>query len=43
MIHLDGAFFLSEGERGWNISLPVCPHCDEGVEALDRLSFRPAA
>jgi hypothetical protein len=24
MIHLDSAFFLSEDERGWNISLPLC-------------------
>jgi hypothetical protein len=43
MIHLDGAFFLSDGERGWNISLPVCPHCEEDLEDLHRLSFRPTA
>ena len=24
MTHLDSAFFLSEDERGWNISLPMC-------------------
>lgn len=37
MIYLDSVFFLSEGERGWNIRLPVCPHCEEGLEEMDVL------
>jgi hypothetical protein len=36
MLHVDAIFFLSDGDRGWNIPLPVCPRCEDGVEGLVR-------
>jgi hypothetical protein len=28
MVDLDVMFFLDDGERSWNIPVPVCPKCD---------------
>jgi hypothetical protein len=27
MIYIDAMFFLAEGERSWNVPLPMCPKC----------------
>jgi hypothetical protein len=43
MVNFDAVFFLSDSERSWNIPLPVCPTCEEGVQRLGAFSHRNSA
>jgi len=43
MLNIVTMLFFSEGDRGWNIPLPVCPHCEEALEYLSTLSLKAAA
>jgi hypothetical protein len=38
LVHVDTAFWLSGANRSWNIPLPVCPKCQDGLENVRSLS-----
>jgi len=42
LCHIDAIFTLTGSDQGWNITLPVCPICEEKARSLTQVENKAA-